>query len=219
MSDEVNPEQVEPIVEVVLPGSQVTDSRHRAFVRELLSDPERNATQAAVNAGYGNGNRESAKRSAYNLMRRPEIAEEIARREAAADTAAAELIGMRVQCARSAHLGNCITIAEDGSHQIDLKKARDTGALEWIKELSYDRWGRPKIKMVDRLQALDQLDGIFGLKDESRPNEGLEEKRRQYVLQQFNELRAQHGDEAYREARRQALSNPITARYAAELPE
>jgi hypothetical protein len=215
---QVEPGESKPVPEVeVIPPDSELNSRQRAFVRHLLSDPSRNATEAAVQAGYGNGNRQSAKRVGSYLLADPRVREEIARREAAADTSMAELVGMRVQCARNAHMGNVIEIdTETGEFRVDLAKAQRTGALEWVKELRFDRWGRPVIKMVDRLAALEQLDAVFGLKQEVRPNETNEEMKRARVRETLDTLRAK-SEEMYQEMRRRLLDNPGARRYVVEL--
>ncbi|MDR6511477.1 phage terminase small subunit [Novosphingobium capsulatum] len=53
--------------------------RQAAFVRYLLADPSMNATEAAIQAGYGGPkkSRTAAGRIAHDLLRRPDIAAQI----------------------------------------------------------------------------------------------------------------------------------------------
>jgi hypothetical protein len=196
------------------PGSEFKNIREQMFVDALLSDPERNVPEAAQRAGFGNGNRDHAGRYGRMLMRNPRIIAAIARREAAANVMIPELVGMRVECARNAHIGNVIDVFEDGTFNLNLLKAVETGAIEWINELRFDRYGRPVIKMEKRLAALEQLDAIFGLKSEQRPQDALEERKRAKIEGVLAGLR--EGDpEKYKEFVRRLMSNPETRKYVA----
>lgn len=198
------------------PGAEFKSAREAHFVDALLSDPERNQTRAAIIAGYGNGNYHAAGSRASELMQKPRIQAAIARREAAGNVMLPELIGIRVECARNAHLGNVLEVYDDGTFDVDLKKAVETGAIEWIKEISFDRYGRPKIKMVDRFQALEQLDHIFGMKGEQRPQEGLEALRAAKIHAVLDTLKATN-ESKYQEFVLRLQANPETRKYVAQL--
>jgi hypothetical protein len=196
------------------PGEEFKSAREALFVDTYLSDPRRNGTQAAYVAGYGNGNRAHAQRTAVNLLANPRIQAAIARREAAGNVMIPELVGMRVECARNSHMGNVIDVFEDGTFNVNLAKAVATGAIEWVKEIRFDRWGRPVIKMVDRLEALEQLDSIFGLKQEPRTNDSLEEMKRAKITGVLAGLR-EGNPEKYEEFVRRLRANPETRKYVA----
>jgi len=49
---------------------------------------------------------------------------------------------------------------------VNLEKARRRGALGAIKELSYDRNGRPSVKMYDAQSALKHLDKMYAMTDD-----------------------------------------------------
>ena len=93
-----------------------------------------------------------------------------------------------------------------------MKKALDTGALQWAKELSYDRYGRPKLKMCDRLEALKQLDTIFGLRGENRNDNAIEELKRERFVMRMNAVRASD-PAAYAVLVERFSMNPETRKY------
>lgn len=81
-----------------------------------------------------------------------------------------EIVGGLIQMSRTS-IEDVIDIQEDGTWSLDLKKAQSIGATLCIHELSFDRYGRPKVKMYDRHKAYDQLCEVFGLKSMPRSND------------------------------------------------
>jgi hypothetical protein len=81
-----------------------------------------------------------------------------------------EVTGSLVQIVRSS-IEDVIEIQEGGDFRIDMEVAKETGALNCIKSVSYDAHGNPRVEMYDRLKATDQLADIFGMKAQPRKNE------------------------------------------------
>ena len=80
--------------------------RERTFVGHYLGAAARNATEAAVLTGYGNGNRNNAKNYAVEIMRRPHVQAEIQKQteernerlQITADDVLRELLVLKVDC-------------------------------------------------------------------------------------------------------------------------
>lgn len=139
------------------------NGRQHAFVMEYLSDIHRNATQAYIRAGYAaRGN--AAEVSASQLLRRPQVAAEIARFESAhqeriRERAGISLEGTLVSIARSAFADVRNLFNEDGSmkapHELDDDIAM---AVEGIEVIEFGEGVRKyRYKLSRRSAAQDML--------------------------------------------------------------
>ncbi len=106
-----------------------------------------------MRAGYSKG---TAYSIGWENLRKPEIKAAIDERLAEHALSTGEVLKLVSDCVR-ASISDCIQIDEHGAHWIDLNKAEEAGVMPAISELSYDKDGRPKIKMYDRLGAMDKI--------------------------------------------------------------
>ena len=147
------------------------DLRRAEFVQHFLSDPQRNATQAAIKSGYA---ADTANRTAHRLLRHPDVAATIK----AAETAALASAGVtldRIIAELAAHafggMDRFLKINSDGDPVIDLSDCtpEDLRLLSdaTIEDFTDGRRDgsravrRVRIKMYDKLAALIALSKFF----------------------------------------------------------
>jgi hypothetical protein len=120
-----------------------------------------NATQAAREAGY-EGDTQGLANIGYQNYRKLYIRQRIEDRIAEARIDTDEILGvLRSQLHGS--IEDCFEFSDYGQPTLNLNLARARGVLHLIKELSFDQWGRPKVKMYDAKSAADTLARISGL--------------------------------------------------------
>lgn len=159
------------------------NARQRLFVVEYLKD--RNASQAYQRAGYkARGN--SAEVCAYQLLRRPQVAAEIARLEGELLGKAKECLGLSferltLEVVRRAFFDPRKLVHEDGRpkelHELDDDTASAIAGIE-LEEIYAGRGeertsiGRiHKFKLVDRKAFVDMgLKVIGGYKEDNKQN-------------------------------------------------
>lgn len=130
--------------------SDLTDKQRR-FIEEYCVDF--NATQAAIRAGY---KERAAYATGWENLRKPDIAEAIGERLEELALGPKEALKALGDMAR-ASIEDCVELQEDGGWKINLNKAKEKGVLRFINELSFDRSGKPKIKMYDVKDAIDKI--------------------------------------------------------------
>lgn len=135
---------------------ELTDKQRR-FVEEYTVDF--NATQAAIRAGYSE---KTASQIGYQLLQKTSVEEAVEDRLDRLAMTADEALKRLADWARG-DIGELVEIREDGSWKLDLEKAREQGKLHLIKELAYDRNGRPKLKLYDAKDAVKQIARAHGL--------------------------------------------------------
>lgn len=136
----------------------LTDKQRR-FVEEYTGPANFNASEAARRAGYSE---KTAGQIGYQLLQKPSIEEAVEDRLDRLAMTADEALKRLADWARG-DIGQLIEVKEDGRWSLDLEKAREQGKLHLIKELSYDRDGRPKVKMYDAKDAVKQIARAHGL--------------------------------------------------------
>lgn len=88
--------------------------------------------------------------------------ERIAARIAEAQINTDEILGV-LHSHLHASIEDFFEFTDDGQVRVNLKLAQERGVLHLLKELSYDQWGKPKIKIHDSKAAADTLARIKGL--------------------------------------------------------
>lgn len=144
--------------------------RQAKFCEEYLVDL--NGTQAAIRAGYSPNGRAPAE-VAYQNLRKPQIAEAIAKLMALRPGITQTRIVDELALIGFARMGTYITIQEDGSAYVDLAGKTDED-LAAIGELTSEEYTegrgddarkvkRVKIKLSDKQAALERLAKITGI--------------------------------------------------------
>lgn len=119
-----------------------------------------NATDAAKAAGYAWPTREGWR--LLHTSKNAAVREAISQRLSANAMTADEVLSRLAAQAR-ASIGDFLTVADDGSWEIDLAKARDAEKLGLIKTLWVDRNGRVRLELHDQQHALEVLAKYHGL--------------------------------------------------------
>ncbi len=172
-----------------------------------------NAHKAASEAGYARPDPQ-----AYEILRNPKIRERIEarRRELvrAAQVQTDEIIGTLVS-----HMRADITDLIDEEGEIDFTAAREAGVSHLVKEYTVRRTTGENgenvtrtVKLHDSQAAAKALCEVFGLKQEPRPNQTDERKRRE-VRESIEHVRAEHGDEAAELFRQSLLDDEVAGKY------
>lgn len=128
--------------------------QRRVFVEEFLRCWT--AAEAARRAGYAHPRQRGSE-----LMRVPEIAEEIQRRVSELAMSANEVLVRLAEHARGS-AEDFITIDRRGRVKIDLQKARDAGKLHLVRKIKKGEFG-VEIELHDAQAALVQLGRALGL--------------------------------------------------------
>lgn len=144
------------------------NDKQRAFAKEYLIDL--NATQAAIRAGYSE---RTAGQIGYELLKKPEIQAEIEEgRKKAEERTEVTLDRVLKEYAAIAFSGmsRFVRIGADGTPRIDLSECTPAD-LNLLAEIQTDTINtgaeappieRVKIKMLDRLNALEKLGRHLG---------------------------------------------------------
>ena len=130
--------------------------KRRAFVDFYLANGF-NASKAAEAAGYANP-RLAGHRLRTNDNIRAEIAARTARRAMTADEVL-QRFGDRARVS----IADFYDVDDDGNLVLNLRRARDSGKLELIDDITYDRQGNPILKLPDRAEALTRIGQNLGL--------------------------------------------------------
>lgn len=125
-----------------------------------------NLAEAARAAGYSPS---TAATHASRWLASTELQEHIENRLAQAQVQTDEVVGNLVSFSRS-NIEPFLRFDKRGRFTLDLAQARDLGVLQWLRELSYDQYGRPKIKLVDALDATKHLAKVLGLERKAAEN-------------------------------------------------
>lgn len=151
----------------------LTSYRHQCFVREFMVD--RNAAQAAVRAGYAAA---TANNAGYRLMKRDDIRAAIEAIEALANQRATKNLDDVVEELTTiafTGMSKFIRTTSQGDAYVDLSKCTPA-ELDLISEISVEDFvdgrgedardvRRVKVKLIDRLRALEKLGAHLGLGD------------------------------------------------------
>lgn len=131
-------------------------NKQRAFVDEYFVDF--NGTQAAIRAGYPEA---SAASVASENLRKPHIAEEIARRMEERAMSANEALVAMTDMAR-ADISSFVEIDADGIPHINFKKAQESKQLGLIRKVT---WGKDAIsfELYNRQHAVELMLKRHGL--------------------------------------------------------
>lgn len=156
--------------------ASASDRRER-FIAEYLADPKRNATQAAIRAGYA---RPGARAAASRLLADPGVAAEIDRRigrvhKKLADRyeVNAERITRELAKIGFASVRDYGVVTDDGQFHVDLSVA-DEDAFAAVMSVKSKRTVRGKgdgaevettteLRLADKRAALDTLAKVVGL--------------------------------------------------------
>jgi phage terminase small subunit len=141
--------------------------RQVRFVKELLSDPGRNASQAAIRAGYGEN---SASEMARVNLKHPQIkalVEEEDRKLFSRLDISAERVTKEIAAIAFSRLPDFLSPDRDtnGAYQVDLSQV-DAVQAAAVEEYTVEKIGgsvRTKIKLYDKMQALTLLGRITGV--------------------------------------------------------
>lgn len=145
--------------------------RQRGFVKELLADPGRNATQAAIRAGY---TANSAGEMARVNLKHPkirELIEEEDRKLFSRLEISAERVTQEIAAIAFAKLPDFLSDEkQNGAYEVDLGKI-DAVQGAAVEEYTVERVGgtvRTRIKLHDKMQALTLLGRITGVQLDSK---------------------------------------------------
>lgn len=130
--------------------------KQRAFVDFYLANGH-NATKAAEAAGYAN-----SRRAGSRLRTNEDIKAEIAARTASRAMTADEALQRLADRARVS-VADFYDVDDDGNLVLNLRRARDSGKLDLIDNITYDRQGNPILKLPDRAEALTLIGRNLGL--------------------------------------------------------
>ena len=195
----------------------VAKPAHDVFAREYART--HNQAEAARRAGFS-PERNSASRYGSALLKRPEIQARIAFYESMSQISHDEQVGALAFMSRVG-MSDFIDIYDDGTWALNLAKVKDQPEkLNCIQELKFDRWGRPVIKLVPQMEIRKQLANYTGLERDPRTADAPAERQAmEYIWEKFMMLYRERGLEAYQEARRQQMENPLVRKYVIALPE
>lgn len=132
------------------------NDRQRAFVDFYLANGN-NATKAAEAAGYT-----APSLAGHRLRRNDKIRAEIAARTASRAMTADEVLQRLADRARVS-ADDFYDVDDDGNLVLNLRRARDSGKLALIDNITYDRRGNPILKLPDRTEALTLIGRNLGL--------------------------------------------------------
>jgi len=134
-------------------------AKQQAFINEYLIC--RNATQAAIEAGYS---KKTARSIGSENLTKPDILAEIQQRTADAAMKADEVIARLSDHAR-ATMDDFIEVKPGVKHDIyfDFEKAAKLGKLHLIKKIGHNSQGQVSIELQDQQSALIQLGRLHGL--------------------------------------------------------
>ena len=130
--------------------------KRRAFVDFYLANGF-NATKAAEAAGYATPGQEG-----HRLLKNAEIEAEIAARTAILAMTADETL-RRLAARARVSIADFYDVDDDGNLVLNLRRARDSGKLDLIDGITYDRRGNLILKLPDRAEALAQIGRNLGL--------------------------------------------------------
>lgn len=134
--------------------------RQRLFVEAITGKHLGNATRAAIAAGYSE---KAARQTAYDLLNRPHVARAVAHTLARRNQGEAFIINELTAIATTS-FDQLLRVTPDGKIVFDWQQAVEWAALGAIKELSFDPvTGEPRVKLHDRVRALEVLARIYGL--------------------------------------------------------
>lgn len=137
----------------------VLTDKQRRFVEEYTGPANFNASEAARRAGYSE---KTAGQIGWQLLQKTTIDEAIQDRLDRLAMSADEALKRLADWARG-DIGKVVKVTEDGAFRLDLKKAKEEGALHLVKELSYDSEGRPRVKLYDAKDAVKQIAKAHGV--------------------------------------------------------
>lgn len=143
--------------------SKELSDRERRFVDSYLSNSF-NATEAAIRAGYGNGNnRNSAGVIGWHKLRNPKINAEIQKRIEQFHLNSDAILA-RWEAMADADMSDFIDVSEmTGAVEINLRRAKERNALHLIKKLTRHKDGGYTIELHDKVRVLDSLSKIHGM--------------------------------------------------------
>jgi hypothetical protein len=140
------------------------------FAGEMVNPETKNATQAAIKAG---ASQKTARSIASRWLTKANIRNAIERRRKEfAETSkitAEEVFGSVI---REMLVSIDDVLGENG--RFDIKKARRTGAIHYVREISFreTKFGTSiSIKMADQSAARREIEDLLGMKQEPRENE------------------------------------------------
>jgi phage terminase small subunit len=133
-------------------------AKQQAFIDEYLKT--RNATQAAIAAGY---TPKSACAIGWENLRKPEIDEEIRQRLDENAMLANEVVSILSDQARGDMSDFVLFVPGVKLPLLDLKKAYDNGKFKLIKKLKYTADGAVEFELYDAQAALIQLGKVHRL--------------------------------------------------------
>jgi phage terminase small subunit len=134
-------------------------AKQRVFVDAYLQC--RNATQAAIEAGYSE---RSARQMGAQNMSLPVITSEIVARTSEAAMQADEVIARLADIARGT-IADFIEIKPGlpGDFFVDLERAKRMGKMHLVKRIKYNSHGQPEIELYDSQAALVALGKLHSL--------------------------------------------------------
>jgi phage terminase small subunit len=130
--------------------------KQQAFVDYYLANGH-NATKAAEAAGYA-----APGQAGHKLLKKGEIRTEITARTATRAMSADEALQRLADRARVS-IADFFDVDDDGNLVLNLQRARDSGKLDLIDGITYDRRGNPILKLPDRAEALTLIGRNLGL--------------------------------------------------------
>ena len=150
--------------------ADVLTARQRAFVEAYLGRAHFNATAAAKLAGYSD-------KTAYSIgsenLKKPDIACAIRERLAEAAMGADEVLAQIADIARGS-MSDFLDV-RTGYQAVDLNRAAESGKLHLLSEYEHSRKSGVRIKLHDKLGALDKLARVYGLyKEQQQSAEALD---------------------------------------------
>lgn len=137
-----------------------------------------NATEAATRAGY-QGTYDSLRAIGSHNLTKPKIREEIDHRLKARTMQADEVLYRLNQHAQGLP-PECFNVSILG-FSIDFEKVKELGLTHLVKDLTYDREGRPQVKIYDAQSALVQLGKHYALFTDKVKHEDWRDQALEYI--------------------------------------
>jgi len=130
--------------------------KRQAFVNHYLANGF-NATKAAEAAGYA-----APRQAGSRLLSSVDIQAEIAARTASLAMSADEAL-QRLAARARVSIADFYDVDDAGNLVLNLQRARESGKLDLIDNITYDRQGNLILKLPDRIRALELIGRNLGL--------------------------------------------------------